>query len=94
MFCLRKGLDFYRNTWREYVLMCRAHDEDRLDQFEYARLQGYCSLIPYMEKGTTIQKFWSIPARDNNKEDDEEKRSEAKKFMDEVTAKYKEFYNR
>ena len=74
--------------------MLRAHDEERLDQFEYARMISFCSLMPYLEKGTTIDKFWSIPARDIRQEDDEEKRSEAKKFMDDVTAKYKEFYNR
>lgn len=74
--------------------MCRAHDEDRLDQFEYARMISFCSLMPYVEKGTTVDKFWAIPERDRKGEDDEEKRSEAKKFMDEVTARYKEFYNR
>lgn len=73
--------------------MWRAHDEDRLDQFEYARMISYCSLMPYLEKGTTMQSFWAIPARDTDP-DKEEKDSAAKKFMDEVTNRYKEYYNR
>ena len=75
------------------MLAIKAHDEERLDHFEYARIVAFSSLRPYLEPGTTIDKFWSIPERDI-RGDDEEKRSEAKKFMDEVTAKYKEFYNR
>jgi hypothetical protein len=73
--------------------MWRAHDEDRLDHFEYARMIAFCSAMPYLEKGTTLQQFWSIPTRDNN-EDQEEKINDVKKFTDAITAKYKEFYNR
>lgn len=49
--------------------------------------------MPYLEKGTTMQSFWAIPARDADP-DKEEKDSAAKKFMDEVTNRYKEYYNR
>ena len=71
----------------------KGHDEDTLDRYEMMRFIGWCSLTPYMEKRVTQDKFWSIPERDV-RENEEEKRSEAKKFMDEVTARYKEFYNR
>ena len=88
---MKTGLDFYRSTWRQYILMSRARDQMRIEQFEDIRFLGWCSLVPYMEKGTTIQKFWKLPT---DIENEEEKLDQAKKLMDEVTEKYRQFYKR
>lgn len=72
--------------------MSRARDQLRLEQFEDIRFLGWCSLLPYMEKGTTMQKFWKLPT--DSAEDEAEKLDHAKKLMDEVTEKYRQFYKR
>jgi len=89
---MRHGLDFYRSTWRQYVLMNRAANKQRVEQFEDIRFLGWCSLLPYMEKGTTMQKFWKLPT--DNEDDEKEKLDQAKKLMDEMTEKYRQFYKR
>lgn len=40
--------------------MVKAHDRDRTEYFEGVRMISFCSLKPYLEKGTTIDEFWPL----------------------------------
>ena len=71
--------------------MRRVHNQETIERFEDVRMISFSALRPYMDKSTTIQRFWSLPSDEIV---DENKVSDAKKMMDEVTAKYKEIYNR
>jgi hypothetical protein len=50
----------------------------------------------FMEKGTTIEKFWPLPS-DNTEESaerDAERKEKAKRLMDEITERYRIKYNK
>lgn len=76
-------------TWREYVLLCKAHDQERNEQFEYARLIAYCAIKPYLKEGTLIHDFMPLGSDEHDEisEDSIEKQNELVKQMAETYAK-------
>lgn len=62
-----KPADFYRMTWREYVLTCRGFAIKRSHAFEHTRAVVYnnAALNRDPKKAfPTIEKFWPLPTDD------------------------------
>lgn len=80
------AIDFYRMTWREYMLTMKGFATKRSHEFEHTRAIVYNNIAINRDPKKpfpTIDKFWPLPT-DNNEASEIENEAEGKRLLEKL----------
>lgn len=80
--------EYYRMTWRQYILTRRGHGIKRSHEFEHTRAIVYHFISVHRDPNKpfpSMEKFWPLPTDDHDIDENDAKRLEEKleKFIKE-----------